>query len=174
MAKKICKCAVCSIEFDRNAIQAVKYNGRRYAHQTCFPEGELVPMEAGADPDLTDLKEYINTLFGNKANNALINKQIKTYHETNGMSYGSIKKTLQYFYEVEHNPIDCSKGNGGIGIVPFCEVKAKNYFLSLFYAQQANEDKVFTSVVKEYTIKPPTMKGTKHRLLEWELEDEEQ
>lgn len=171
MAKKICKCAICSVEFDRNSIQAVKYGARRYAHQSCYPEGELVPMENAMDPELANLKAYIDNLYGDKANHALINKQIKKFHEEEHMSYNSICKSLMYFYEIQRNPIE--KANGGIGIVPFVEQDARNYYLALYMAQQATEGKSLTSTVREITIKPPKMKGTKSRLLEWEIEDEE-
>ena len=85
MAKKMCKCAICGIEFDRNAIQAVRHGARRYSHQTCEPNNtDLVPMEGGAnDPELKKLKDYIGTLFGENANWAMINKQIKKYKEEN-------------------------------------------------------------------------------------------
>ena len=50
MAKHIVKCAVCKKEFALNESQGVKYNARRYAHQECFPQGELVPMD---DPSVS-------------------------------------------------------------------------------------------------------------------------
>ena len=155
MAKKMCKCAICGIEFDRNAIQAVRHGARRYSHQTCEPDGELVPMEGVAnDPELQKLKDYIGTLFGENANWAMINKQIKKYKEENGYSYSGILKSLIYFYEVIGNSKE--KTNGGIGIVPFVYKDAYNYYYDLFMAQQRNENKKpFIERVREIIIKPP-------------------
>ena len=76
MAKHIVKCAVCGEQFDTNSIQAVRYGARRYAHYSCYPEGELVPMVNSKSKDfvLEELKDYIKKIYGNKANWALINK----------------------------------------------------------------------------------------------------
>ena len=74
MAKHIVKCAVCGQSFDTNAIQATKYSARRYAHQSCFPSGELVPMETTEEDGAKELKEYIDKLFNGNVNWALINK----------------------------------------------------------------------------------------------------
>ena len=38
---KYCICKVCGVKFDREKIQAVVAGARRYAHQTCMPNGEL-------------------------------------------------------------------------------------------------------------------------------------
>lgn len=172
MAKKMCKCAICGIEFDRNSIQAVKHSARRYAHKDCFPEGELVPMEKSAteDPDLIALKNYIERIYGTKANWALINKQIKKFHSENKYSYSGILKSLIYFYEVKHNSVDGS--NGGIGIVEYTYDQAYQYYLAIFMAQQNNEDKTLVTKVKEFIIKPPHQRGTKNSLLDW-AEDED-
>lgn len=39
-----CICPICKEKFNRDIIQSVKYGARRYAHQTCYPEGEIVPL----------------------------------------------------------------------------------------------------------------------------------
>ena len=69
MAKHMVKCKICGCSFDTNTEQAVIAGPRRYAHQACMPEGELVPMEKSSadDPDLIALKEYIsnNNISGN-------------------------------------------------------------------------------------------------------------
>ena len=153
MAKKMCKCAICGKEFDRNAIQAVRHGTRRYSHWTCEPDGELVPMEK-KDEDLQKLLEYINTLFKGQQNQAKVNQSIKKFHNEFGYSYSGIQKALYYFYEIKHNSID--KANGGISIVPFVYKEAYNYYYDLFMAQQRNENKKpFIERVREIIIKPP-------------------
>lgn len=167
MAVKYCICAICNKKFDRNSIQATKFNARRYAHKECYPSGELVPMEkpASEDPDLIALKSYIERIYGTKANWALINKQIKKFHSENKYSYSGILKSLIYFYEVKHNSVDGS--NGGIGIVEYTYDQAYQYYLAIFMAQQNNEDKTLVTKVKEFIIKPPHQRGTKNSLLDW-------
>lgn len=164
MAKKMCKCAICGIEFDRNTIQAVRHGARRYSHQTCEPDGELVPMEGdAADPDLVKLMEYTQNLLGKDYNPARVKKQVKDFKEEYKYSYSGMLKSLIYFYEVKGNSKE--KANGGIGIVPFVYNDAYNYYLGLFMAGQANINKdvvSFTSKVKEITIKPPVADMPKH------------
>lgn len=172
MAHKVI-CSVCGKQFDRDVIQAVKSGARRYAHYKCKPDGEIVPLPAKAeDKDLTALKEYIIKIYGDKANWALINKQIKDFQKDYEYSLTGILKSLVYFYEIKHNPIDQSKG--GIGIVPFVYKDAYNYYYNLFVAQSQNEDKdiqEMTSKVREITIKAPE-RPVKKRFFKFLDEDE--
>ena len=172
IAKHEVKCAVCGVTFDTNLIQAVKYSGRRYAHASCCPDNkDFVPLGPESDPDLIKLKDYISQVYGDKANWSLITRQIKKFTTEQGYSYSGILKSLVFFYEVKHNNIEQSKG--GIGIVPFVYNDAKNYYYAIWLAQQANNNKTLTTKIKEFIIKPPKMRGTKNRLLEWEDEDGE-
>ena len=173
MAKKMCKCAICGKEFDRNAVQAVRHGARRYSHWTCEPDGELVPMEK-KDEDLQKLLEYINILFKGQQNQAKVNQSIKKFHSEFGYSYSGIQKALYYFYEIKHNSID--KANGGISIVPFVYKDAYNYYYDLFMAQQRNENKKpFIEKVREIIIKPPKVeKPIKLFDLDKELSDGEE
>ena len=164
-------CSVCGKKFDRDVVQAVKTSARRYAHYTCKPEGELVPLPQ-KDPDLDNLEKYIQKLLGNDYNKARVNKQIKDYVDKDGYSYSGILKSLIYFYEVKGNSKD--KANGGIGIVPFIYKDAYNYYYSLFLAQSQNQEKdivAITSKVKEITIPVPKI-IEKKRFFNVEVEDE--
>ena len=165
-------CSICGKRFDRDTVQAVKSGARRYAHYECFPTGELVPLEKKEeDEDLVKLKEYITKLYGDKVNWALVNKQIKKFKDENEYSYSGMQKSLIYFYEIKKNSIDHSKG---IGIIPFVYQDAYNYYLGLFLAQQANQNKILLNQVKEITIPIPCARGTKQKLIdlgEWENDD---
>ena len=173
MAKKMCKCAICGKEFDRNAVQAVRHGARRYSHWTCEPNGELVPMENKIDPELDKLNNYIIKLLGENYNAARVKKQIKDFKEQ-GMSYSGMLKSLIYFYEIKGNSKE--KANGGIGIVPFVYKDAYNYYYDLFMAQQRNENKKpFIEKVREIIIKPPKVeKPVKLFDLDKELGDGEE
>lgn len=164
-------CSVCGKKFDRDTVQAVKTSARRYAHYTCKPDGELVPLPQ-KDPDLTKLENYIQKLLGDDYNKARVNKQIKDYVDKDGYSYSGILKSLIYFYEVKGNSKE--KANGGIGIVPFIYKDAYNYYYSLFLAQSQNQEKdivAITSKVKEVTIPVPKI-IEKKRFFNVEVEDE--
>jgi len=166
-------CSKCGKRFDRDKIQAVKSGGRRYAHQTCFPEGELVPLPQ-ADPELTELMDCIKEIYKDNANYALIKKQIKQYQEKYNYTLSGIQKSLVYFYKIKGNSID--KSGGGIGIVPFVYRDAYNYYYSLFVAQSQNENKnlqQITSKIKEIIIKPPKIKK-KIRFFDLGEEDNEE
>lgn len=138
-------CAVCGQKFDRDTVQATRYSSRRYAHQECYPEGELVPMpppkekkqkQKEKNEDLIKLEEYIKKLFNYEKIPQRVYLQINQYVKEYGYSYSGILKTLVYAFEVKHN--DITKANGGIGIVPYLYDQAYRYYYALWEAQQRN------------------------------------
>lgn len=162
------KCTVCGESFDRDKIQAVKSGARRYAHYTCLPEGELVPLpNAVVDQDLVDLENYIKNLLGDDYNPARVKKQIKDYKNEYNYSYSGMLKALVWFYEIKGNSIE--KANGGIGILPFVYQDAYNYYYSLYLAQLVNEEKdvnQYKTKVREIVIKSPSVAEKPIRLFD--------
>ena len=162
------KCTVCGKSFDRDKVQAVKSGARRYAHYTCLPEGELVPLpNAVVDQDLVDLENYIKNLVGDDYNPARVKKQIKDYKNEYNYSYSGMLKALVWFYEVKGNSIE--KANGGIGILPFVYQDAYNYYYSLYLAQLVNEEKdvnQYKTKVREIVIKSPSVAEKPIRLFD--------
>lgn len=162
------KCTVCGESFDRDKVQAVKSGARRYAHYTCLPEGELVPLpNAVVDQDLVDLENYIKNLLGDDYNPARVKKQIKDYKNEYNYSYSGMLKALVWFYEVKGNSIE--KANGGIGILPFVYQDAYNYYYSLYLAQLVNEEKdvnQYKTKVREIVIKSPSVAEKPIRLFD--------
>lgn len=162
------KCTVCGESFDRDKVQAVKSGARRYAHYTCLPEGELVPLpNAVVDQDLVDLENYIKNLLGDNYNPARVKKQIKDYKNEYNYSYSGMLKALVWFYEVKGNSIE--KANGGIGILPFVYQDAYNYYYSLYLAQLVNEEKdvnQYKTKVREIVIKSPSVAEKPIRLFD--------
>lgn len=181
MAKHEVKCVYCSVIFDANKEEFVQI-GRRYAHKTCYDaaggQSPYKQTKAKKEPkpednDLTQLKDYIYSLFGENTNWAVVQKQIKKYKEENGYSYSGMRKALIYFYEVKHNSKE--KANNCIAIIPFCYQDAYNYYYNLYMAQQATQDKTLFSQIKEYIIRPPKPRGTKKKFFKIEEgENEEQ
>lgn len=170
MAHKV-KCTVCGKTFDRDKVQAVKDGARRYAHLSCKPSGEKVPMPAPENKDLTALKEYAKELLGEQYNPARINAQIKKFHEQYDYSYSGMLKALQWFYEIQKNPI--YKANGGLGIIPYIYQDAFNYFYELYQAEQNLTNGLqYKKITKEIEIKSPRAKNKPHKLFSF-LDEEE-
>lgn len=159
-------CSVCKERFDRDRIQAVKSGAKRYAHQACFPEGEIVPLGEDIDKELVELEEYIKTLFSFERLPIKIRKQIKEFKEQYNYSYSGMRLSLYWFYELKQN--DINKANGGIGIVPYIYKEAYEYFHRLYIAQQANKtatiEKLPTKIIK---IKPPAAERPKIKMFDF-------
>lgn len=146
MAVHNVKCLYCGKIFDAKPEEEgkvwIKPRSNRYAHKECDEAAGGVPPKverkpkatpAPEDSELTQLKAFIQLIYGSSANWPLIMKQIKSFREK-GMSYNSIQKTLEFFYVVQHNPV--SGSNGGIGIVEFAEAPARTYYYDIWQAQQ--------------------------------------
>lgn len=185
MSKHLVKCVKCNQVFDANIIQAVKVNARRYAHQTCCPDGELVPLPPPPTPkepkvkkeekektELTLLKDTIQEIFGDKTNWATCMKQIKNFTAPPyDYSLSGIRKCLIYFYQIKNNPIE--KANGTIAIVPYVYKDAYNYFYELFLLEQnAQQLEVKEEVEKEIIISPPKPKKRLKLFKLWSDDDE--
>lgn len=188
MAVKYCICAICHQKFDRNKIQAVVHGPRRYSHATCEPDNQnFVPMEVEEpkpkpptkkeikeqeptkkETELAQLKDYINSLYGKKANWPIIMKQIKEYQKL-GYTLSGIEKSLRYFYEVQKN--NPEQSNGGIGIVAYCYAPAYQYYLDIYLSNQNNENKKINTEEKIYIIKPPKSRGLIKKLFSFGEEE---
>lgn len=173
MAKHVVKCAICGQSFDLNSIQGVRHGARRYAHQTCYPQGEIVPCgpqeteeEKQEKADLQALRDYINSLYGQSANWQMINRQIKSYKAEYKYTYSGMQQTLKYCYEIRK--LDITKAQG-IGIVPYQYQNAYNYFYEIWLANQNNDKKLKLEDYEvpefEIKIKPPKREGIKKKRL---------
>lgn len=180
MKKHIVKCPYCNKEFDTIQEEFMQL-GRRYAHKSCFDNaGGASPYKkdskpikkkaAAADSDLKELKEYINELYGNSANWAMITKQIKTFQKEYNYTYSGMLKTLKYFYEIKGGSKE--KGNGTIGILPYIYQEAFQYYYGIYQAQQINSNKEIKKSIKNVTIKPPFVERIKKKYFKF-LEEED-
>lgn len=176
-------CTKCGKRFDRDSVQAVKTSARRYAHAECDPDNkDFVPLvikekkkkkttEKAEDPDRKALFDYIKKVYGQNANYALINKQIKEYQNEYNYTLSGILKSLVYWYDVKANSPDQS--NGGIGIVPFIYQQAYNYYYSLFVAKNQNKNKNIKQIiskVREVVIPLPKVREKK-RMFNVEIDE---
>ena len=154
------KCSVCEQMFNRDLVQAVRTGARRYAHATCDKENtDFVPLvqKPEEDSELKELKDYINEVYGDKANWSIINKQIKRYTKENQFSLTGILKTLKYIYEIKK--LDTDKSNGGIGLVEYLYQESYNYYLNMFLTQQTTVASEVNKNTTEIIINPSISKG---------------
>lgn len=164
------KCPKCGETFDRDIIQAVKINGRRYGHAKCYPDNNnFVPLVEKKISEEQKIKNYAKSILKEQYVAARVNKQIKDFL-AEGYTASGILKTLIYWYEIKHN--DVSKAMGGIGIVPYVYKQALDYYYNLYLAEMANVDKDIDEYrPKEIFISIDLPKKDKEVKL-WEDEDE--
>ena len=164
------KCPKCGETFDRDIIQAVKINGRRYGHAKCYPDNNnFVPLVEKKISEEQKIKNYAKSILKEQYVAARVNKQIKDFL-AEGYTASGILKTLIYWYEIKHN--DISKAMGGIGIVPYVYKQALDYYYNLYLAEMANVDKDIDEYrPKEIFISIDLPKKEKELKL-WEDEDE--
>ena len=133
------KCLKCGETFDRDIIQTVRINGRRYGHAKCYPDNNnFVPLVEKKISEEQKIKNYAKSILKEQYVAARVNKQIKDFL-AEGYTASGILKTLIYWYEIKHN--DISKAMGGIGIVPYVYKQALDYYYNLYLAEMANIDK---------------------------------
>ena len=156
--------------FDRDIIQAVRINGRRYGHAKCYPDNNnFVPLVEKKISEEQKIKNYAKSILKEQYVAARVNKQIKDFL-AEGYTASGILKTLIYWYEIKHN--DISKAMGGIGIVPYVYKQALDYYYNLYLAEMANVDKDIDEYrPKEIFISIDLPKKEKELKL-WEDEDE--
>lgn len=164
------KCPKCGETFDRDIIQAVRINGRRYGHAKCYPDNNnFVPLVEKKISEEQKIKNYAKSILKEQYVAARVNKQIKDFL-AEGYTASGILKTLIYWYEIKHN--DISKAMGGIGIVPYVYKQALDYYYNLYLAEMANADKDIDEYrPKEIFISIDLPKKEKELKL-WEDEDE--
>ena len=164
------KCPKCGETFDRDIIQAVRINGRRYGHAKCYPDNNnFVPLVEKKISEEQKIKNYAKSILKEQYVAARVNKQIKDFL-AEGYTASGILKTLIYWYEIKHN--DISKAIGGIGIVPYVYKQALDYYYNLYLAEMANVDKDIDEYrPKEIFISIDLPKKEKELKL-WEDEDE--
>lgn len=164
MAKHLVKCLYCGQQFDANQEPFVQLQ-RRYAHKECADKEALRQARERSNEQI--LEDYIKYLYQTETLDPKIQKQIQKLinDKTANYTYSGIQKALEYFYEIKKNPID--RRNPTIGIISWVYNEAKQYYYSLWLAQQKNRDKDISSYVpdvREVVIKPPQRKTKRRKL----------
>lgn len=163
-------CPYCGLKFNRNKVPFVPVGARRYAHQECHLLAES--RKSQETKDYEALTNYIKELFHEPVLDARVCRQIKTFHETYKYTYSGMLKTLQWWYEIQHNTIE--KANGGIGIIPWVYKDAEKYYYELYQIQERARQMDVAQIqlqVKEFNIEPPKIWVAPPRL--FNMNDEE-
>ena len=164
------KCPKCGETFDRDIIQAVRINGRRYGHAKCYPDNNnFVPLVEKKISEEQKIKNYAKSILKEQYVAARVNKQIKDFL-AEGYTASGILKTLIYWYEIKHN--DISKAMGGIGIVPYVYKQALDYYYNLYLAEMANVDKDIDEYRPKEIFISIDLPKKEEELKLWEDEDE--
>lgn len=164
-------CVYCKLRFDRDKEPTTQISARRYAHVECAKKHQKEKTQE--EKDLEDLENYIMKLLDEPYVNAKTRKQIKDYKKEYNYTYSGMLKTLIWFYEIKGNSTD--KANGGIGIIPFVYKNACDYYYSLYMAKLSNESKniqEYKPKIKEVEIVSPTVETKKHKLFNFDLDNE--
>lgn len=170
MAKHIVKCKYCGLSFDANVIEYVQPSARRYAHKDCHLK--YLANQTQEERDEEEFYAYVKQLFKEDFNYITTKKMAAQYIKENGYTYSGMLKSLKWFYELQHHSTD--KANGAIGIIPYIYNQARDYYYSLFLAQEANKEKDIKNFVKKtrvIEIESPEAYLKKPRLFNMEDDD---
>ena len=155
---QLVKCIYCKMTLDKKDAVQPNPNVYRYAHKACFDKYQASLSQA--EKDYNELENYIKKLFDINVLNATITKQIKTFRENFELTYTGILKTLQWWTEVKKEKFEDK--NYGIAIVPYIYDEAKEYYQSMYNAEQANSkiDLEHWQPKKEVVMIPPFSEQT--------------
>lgn len=170
------KCAVCGKEFDREKVKCVKHGKRRYAHYNCFPEGEIA-FDPPPQPEDTDeyrkLTDYIQELFGDSVNWAMVGTQIKKLIQEQKYSYNGIQKSLHWFYKIQKNPINKEEfKRKGLALIPYIYNQAYEYYFKLYEIQNKNSACNVLQTWETINIQSPRAEVKRKRLFNLDEEGE--
>ncbi|MCF8001665.1 MAG: hypothetical protein K9K76_07415 [Halanaerobiales bacterium] len=140
MAHKV-KCPVCEERFYKKDVDFIK-KGRRYYHKDCLQKVED-KQDANSLVYKEELFNLIKELFNIDYPTPRIIKQIKSF-KNKGYTYFGMKKTLEYFFNLQDNSI--KKARGGIGIIPYVYDEASEYYKKIKLSKQSEDTEVESGV----------------------------
>lgn len=130
-------------------------NNKLFVHEDCLNNDTPTEQEL--------LNRTILRLFNCERVPTLILKTIKNFIASYNYTYSGIRKTLEYWYDIEKK--DINKANNNINIVPYIYNKAKEYYKTKWMAERANKNIIIPqekNIVK-IEIKEPERKEKKKK-----------
>ena len=123
------ECRFCHIQIDKTKeIEGVDWimpSKNWYYHKSCYDTWKAAP--ATDEEWKLLIYDFLARDLKVKYNYHLCEAQITKFWKENKINPKGIYFTLKYFYEIKNNPWE--KGHGGLGIVPWVFVDAKNYWI---------------------------------------------
>lgn len=162
------KCLYCGETFDRDKVEWIQPQGRRYAHKVC-PNPD--PNKKKLEQEKDDFWQYVKKIYGPGYNFIKLNAFAEKYIRENKFTWSGMLKALKWFYEIQKSP----KNNldyETIGIIPFIYEDAKKYYKGIFDAQKKNKDVVVRRAQPmEVSIQSPRAFHPRPRLFDLDKED---
>lgn len=149
---------MCEYLVNKDTQEFVKHSTKTY-HKHCFEQFELGKQHR------KELHEYICELYSMPIVNGFILKQIKEFEEVYGYKLGGMKLALQYFHEIEGNPVESANvkyKTQGIGIIPYIYDEARDHFMKMNQIQQSAKEKKITTEAEVIYVRQPKKKRTNY------------
>lgn len=160
-------CLNCGEKFDRDKVEWIQPQARRYAHKICpKPNPEKAKLEADKDA----FWQYVKKIYGPGYNFVKLNMFAEKYIREYNFTWSGMLKALKWFYEIQKSPKK-SLDYDTIGIIPFVYEDAKKYYKGIHDSQKKNKNISVRAQVKEISIQSPRVHHPRPRLFDLDKED---
>lgn len=89
--------------------------------------------------EYAELIDYICSIYNLKMPSKAMLKQIKDFHNKDGLRYQGMELALHYFHEIEGH--DVLEGSG-VGIIPYVYDEARDFYIQKMENEKAGEQEV--------------------------------
>lgn len=171
MSHKV-KCRVCGIQFDTDTLNKEDWlmpSKNFYYHARCYNDWKVNSNHS--DEEWIDLiYDFIARDLKVSYDFHMCEAQRKKYLSQNKYTNKGIYFSLKYFYELKKG--DWSKGNGGIGIIPFIYKEATEYWTQLELKKQGTMSAIEKQIKEKLNRPTQTLaKKVNKKKNKWNLED---
>lgn len=143
-------CRYCKEKINKTKDKDFQVMRQGFAHIRCIESDEYQ-----AEKDIENFFDYVLDLYSIEQDYVPpnIRKQAKDFAEKYSFTYSGMKRSLEYYHEVQGHPI---KYKTGINIIPYVYQEAYNYYYALWLSQQRNNVDLNQYIPKEIEISIPS------------------
>lgn len=168
----IVQCRICKQKFDIDKIDKDKWTkptNNQYYHTDCYNDWKNADNHTDSDW-VALIYDFIARDLKVSYDYFMCEAQRKRFIKQNHCTNKGIYFTLKYFYEKKQG--DWSKGNGGIGIVPYVYNDAREYWTALERQKQGTMNEIERQI-RERSLRPvkEIVKKEKKKTPKWSLDD---
>ena len=153
MAKRVPLCKHCKVEINKEIDIPVS---NRWVCQNCYESVEKQRIKDAEEK--SELHEFLQDLFKTDKLPTNIFVQIEKMRKDYGFRYKGIQLTLDYFHNIQHNPID----KISVGIVPHIYDECKEYYIEKTKRQKQIENINIENEVETIVIKRKKSQGNEY------------